>query len=188
MLLNPIEPQRWLLDLSYCKVIAPFPSRVINLNISAGAYASAGTPVFSLLDTRHWYVMANFRPANTVSVDFRPHGFHGHEAKPCAYGARAPRGIDKENHKHKKQRTMTKMDYDFDNRPITIVGAGTLGRRIALMLSTRGGEVRIFDKDQKSRDEGVKYVADMLPQILSKVPGMTPVKVFATNDLAKSCC
>ena len=82
---------------------------------------------------------------------------------------------------------MTKVNYDFDNRPITIVGAGTLGRRIAPMLSTRGGEVRIFDKEQRSRDEGVKYVADMLPQILSKVPGMTPAKVVATDDLAKSC-
>jgi membrane fusion protein, multidrug efflux system len=49
------------LDLSYCKVIAPFPGRVINLNISIGAYASVGVPVFSLLDTRHWYVIANFR-------------------------------------------------------------------------------------------------------------------------------
>jgi len=49
------------LELSYCKVTAPFPGRVINLNISAGAYASAGVPVFSLLDTRRWYVMANFR-------------------------------------------------------------------------------------------------------------------------------
>jgi multidrug efflux system membrane fusion protein len=49
------------LDLSYCKVIAPFPGRVISLNLSAGAYASAGVPVFSLLDTRKWYVMANFR-------------------------------------------------------------------------------------------------------------------------------
>jgi multidrug efflux system membrane fusion protein len=26
-----------------------------------GAYASAGIPVFSLLDTRKWYVLANFR-------------------------------------------------------------------------------------------------------------------------------
>jgi len=51
------------LELSYCKVIAPFPGRVIGLNISAGAYASAGVPVFSLLDTRRWYVMANFREA-----------------------------------------------------------------------------------------------------------------------------
>jgi multidrug efflux system membrane fusion protein len=51
------------LELSYCKVTAPFPGRVISLNISAGAYASAGIPVFSLLDTRRWYVMANFREA-----------------------------------------------------------------------------------------------------------------------------
>jgi multidrug efflux system membrane fusion protein len=49
------------LELSYCKVTAPFPGRVISLNISVGAYASAGIPVFSLLDTRKWYVMANFR-------------------------------------------------------------------------------------------------------------------------------
>jgi len=51
------------LELSYCKVLAPFPGRVISLNISVGAYASAGVPVFSLLDTRKWYVIANFREA-----------------------------------------------------------------------------------------------------------------------------
>ena len=49
------------LELSYCKVTAPFPGRVISLNISHGAYASVGVPVFSLLDARRWYVMANFR-------------------------------------------------------------------------------------------------------------------------------
>ncbi len=51
------------LHLSYCKVIAPFSGRVINLNISAGAHVSAGGPVFSLLDTSKWYVIANFREA-----------------------------------------------------------------------------------------------------------------------------
>ena len=51
------------LDLSYCKVTAPFDGRVINLNISGGAYASIGVPVFSLLDTTKWYVIANFREA-----------------------------------------------------------------------------------------------------------------------------
>jgi len=50
-----------VLELSYCKVAAPWSGRVVDLNISAGAYASAGIPVFSLLDTRRWYVMANFR-------------------------------------------------------------------------------------------------------------------------------
>src|SRR5262249_26524302 len=51
------------LHLSYCRVIAPFSGRVINLNISAGAHVSAGVPVFSLLDTSKWYVIANFREA-----------------------------------------------------------------------------------------------------------------------------
>jgi multidrug efflux system membrane fusion protein len=51
------------LHLSYCMVIAPFSGRVINLNISAGAHVSTGVPVFSLLDTDKWYVIANFREA-----------------------------------------------------------------------------------------------------------------------------
>lgn len=49
------------LQLSYCNVLAPFPGKVINLNISVGTYANAGVPVFALLDERHWYVIANFR-------------------------------------------------------------------------------------------------------------------------------
>ena len=51
------------LHLSYCKVIAPFSGRVINLNISAGAQVTTGVAVFSLLDTNKWYVIANFREA-----------------------------------------------------------------------------------------------------------------------------
>jgi membrane fusion protein, multidrug efflux system len=51
------------LHLSYCKVIAPFSGRIINLNISAGAHVTTGVPVFSLLDTSKWYVIANFREA-----------------------------------------------------------------------------------------------------------------------------
>jgi len=51
------------LHLSYCKVIAPFSGRVIDLNISAGAHVTTGVPVFSLLDTSKWYVIANFREA-----------------------------------------------------------------------------------------------------------------------------
>ena len=48
------------LHLSYCKVIAPFSGRVINLNISAGAHVTTGVPVFSLLDTSKWYVDREF--------------------------------------------------------------------------------------------------------------------------------
>jgi membrane fusion protein, multidrug efflux system len=49
------------LDLSYCRVLAPFTGRVVNLNISKGAFARAGVEVFTLVDTQTWYVVANFR-------------------------------------------------------------------------------------------------------------------------------
>jgi membrane fusion protein, multidrug efflux system len=49
------------LDLAYCRVAAPFAGKVVNLNISEGAFARAGADVFVLVDTRTWYVMANFR-------------------------------------------------------------------------------------------------------------------------------
>ena len=32
---------------------------------------------------------------------------------------------------------------DYPDRPVAVIGAGTLGRRIALMFATRGGLVRI---------------------------------------------
>ncbi len=49
------------LDLSYCSVRAPFTGLVVNMNISNGAFARAGVEVFTLVDTRIWYVVANFR-------------------------------------------------------------------------------------------------------------------------------
>ena len=49
------------LDLSYCSVHAPFTGLVVNMNISNGAFARAGAEVFTLVDTRTWYVVANFR-------------------------------------------------------------------------------------------------------------------------------
>ena len=49
------------LDLSYCRVRAPFTGLVVNMNISNGAFARTGVEVFTLVDTRTWYVVANFR-------------------------------------------------------------------------------------------------------------------------------
>jgi multidrug efflux system membrane fusion protein len=49
------------LDLEYTHVRAPFTGRVVNLNISIGAFARSGVDVFTLIDTGTWYVMANFR-------------------------------------------------------------------------------------------------------------------------------
>ena len=48
-------------NLNNCRVYAPFDARVTNLTISRGAYAHTGQQVFTLIDTRVWWVVANFR-------------------------------------------------------------------------------------------------------------------------------
>jgi membrane fusion protein, multidrug efflux system len=48
-------------NLNNCKVYSPFDARVTNLNISQGAYAHTGQQVFTLIDTRVWWAIANFR-------------------------------------------------------------------------------------------------------------------------------
>jgi multidrug resistance efflux pump len=50
-----------LLNYNYCFVRAPFDGYVTNLNISEGQYANIGQPVLTLVDDRHWYVLAYFR-------------------------------------------------------------------------------------------------------------------------------
>jgi multidrug efflux system membrane fusion protein len=44
-----------------CHITAPFDTRVTNLTISQGAYATAGQHIFTLIDTRVWWAVANFR-------------------------------------------------------------------------------------------------------------------------------
>ena len=44
-----------------CRVYAPFDARVTSLVISEGAYAHIGQEMFTLIDTRVWWVLANFR-------------------------------------------------------------------------------------------------------------------------------
>jgi membrane fusion protein, multidrug efflux system len=43
------------------RVTAPFDARVTNLTLSQGAYATAGQHIFTLIDTRTWWAIANFR-------------------------------------------------------------------------------------------------------------------------------
>lgn len=48
-------------NLNNCRVYAPFDALVTNLTISEGQYAHTGTQVFTLIDERTWWVVANFR-------------------------------------------------------------------------------------------------------------------------------
>jgi multidrug efflux system membrane fusion protein len=56
------------LDLERTRVVAPFDAYVTNMNISEGAYASAGKPLFTLIDTRTWYVIANYRESKLKTI------------------------------------------------------------------------------------------------------------------------
>jgi len=55
-------------NLNNCRVYAPFDARVTNLTISRGAYAHTGQQVFTLIDTRIWWAVANFRETQLKHV------------------------------------------------------------------------------------------------------------------------
>ena len=61
------------LDLERCRVVAPFDAYVTNMNISEGAYARPGAAMFTLIDTRTWYVIANYREAKLRNIHIGSH-------------------------------------------------------------------------------------------------------------------
>jgi multidrug efflux system membrane fusion protein len=56
---SAIETARY--NLNNCRIYAPFAARVTNLTISEGAYAHIGQQIFTLIDARTWWAVANFR-------------------------------------------------------------------------------------------------------------------------------
>ncbi len=56
---------------------------------------------------------------------------------------------------------------DIQNRPVAVIGAGTLGRRIALMFASRGGTVRIYARRAEQRSSATQYVIETVPKLLA---------------------
>jgi 3-hydroxybutyryl-CoA dehydrogenase len=75
---------------------------------------------------------------------------------------------------------------DIVHRPVTVIGAGTLGRRIALMLATRGGQVRIYDLSAPQRAAATDFVARNLAHVVATVKDGTPGTVTGTGDLQEA--
>lgn len=61
------------LDLERTRVVAPFNAYVTNMNISVGAYAHPGGPIFTLIDTSTWYVVANYRESKLKNIHLGQH-------------------------------------------------------------------------------------------------------------------
>jgi multidrug efflux system membrane fusion protein len=60
-------------NYKHCRVYAPFNARVTNLTVSEGAYVHVGQQLFTLIDTRVWWVLANYRETQLNNI--RP-GMH----------------------------------------------------------------------------------------------------------------
>src|SRR5215469_3378719 len=55
-------------DLNKTVVRAPCDGRITALDIAAGEFAATGHPVFTIIDTEHWYAIGNFRETDLAGI------------------------------------------------------------------------------------------------------------------------
>jgi 3-hydroxybutyryl-CoA dehydrogenase len=67
-----------------------------------------------------------------------------------------------------------------------VIGAGTLGRRIALMFASRGGTVRIYARRNEQLVSATQYVAQTLPSVIENRGFGEPGVAAATTSLAEA--
>ncbi len=72
---------------------------------------------------------------------------------------------------------------DFLSRPVAVIGAGTLGRRIALMFAVHGAEVQIYDPAEQQRRAALAYMSGTLPALADQLNGVVAGGVSATADV-----
>ena len=75
---------------------------------------------------------------------------------------------------------------DFASRPVAVIGAGTLGRRIALMFAGHGADVTIYDLAETQRDVALDYVMNNLAVVTDSLTGVEPGRVSAEADLPEA--
>jgi 3-hydroxybutyryl-CoA dehydrogenase len=73
---------------------------------------------------------------------------------------------------------------DYASRPVAIIGAGTLGRRIALMFASHGAQVRIHDLAEAQRQAAVAFVTREAPALTAQLTDVVPGQVSAESDIA----
>jgi 3-hydroxybutyryl-CoA dehydrogenase len=75
---------------------------------------------------------------------------------------------------------------DIQQRPVAVIGAGTLGRRVALMFASRGGTARIYARRDEQLADATQYVIEALPELV-KDRGFGELGVVtATTSLAEA--
>lgn len=68
--------------------------------------------------------------------------------------------------------------------PVAVLGAGTLGRRIALMFAGGGSPVQLYSRSAESRAAAQAYVSEHLNEVATKLGVEQPGQVLAFDGLA----
>jgi len=55
-------------DLNKTVVLAPCDGRITALQVAVGEFASAGSPIFTIIDTEQWYAVGNFRETDLAGI------------------------------------------------------------------------------------------------------------------------
>ncbi|KAL1963354.1 hypothetical protein VTN77DRAFT_8475 [Rasamsonia byssochlamydoides] len=74
---------------------------------------------------------------------------------------------------------------NYQNRPVAVLGAGVLGRRIGCIWASAGYDVRIRDPNPQQRAEGLRYIEENVASYAAKT-GKTPGKAQAFEDLKET--
>lgn len=72
------------------------------------------------------------------------------------------------------------------DRPMTVIGGGTLGRRIALMFSLQGAEVRVYDTNLGVAKSAIEYIATQRHRAVEELGGNPAVRLAAKDNLAEA--
>ena len=79
-----------------------------------------------------------------------------------------------------------KLPTDYPSRPVAVIGAGTLGRRIALMFAAHGADVKISDLAEEQRHAAVEFVSQNISTVAAGLTDVVPGNVSAEADLAEA--
>ncbi|KAE8385276.1 hypothetical protein BDV23DRAFT_190920 [Aspergillus alliaceus] len=74
---------------------------------------------------------------------------------------------------------------NYRNRPVVVLGAGVLGRRIGCIWASAGYEVRIRDPSPQQRADGLAYIQENVHSYAMKT-GQTPGKFSAHQDMKEA--
>jgi 3-hydroxybutyryl-CoA dehydrogenase len=58
---------------------------------------------------------------------------------------------------------------DVDERPVAVIGGGTLGRRIALMFAAGGTPVQLYSRSADTRDAAARFISENLAAVTEQL-------------------